>query len=385
MITKEAFLTLYEKFKAGQCTPEEIDLLENYRDEMHLLEDDWVDDQEKQDVKSRIWQRLEQSRQAPVKKLRNSLWFKVAAIVFVVLSAGIAFINYHRDSTPVAIAKNSKALQHNAIKPGSNKAYLTIAGGKTIILSDAHNGHLATQAGISVNKAKDGLLTYHAAEAANNENSSLGDLNTITTPRGGQYQLVLTDGTKVWLNAASSLKYPVAFNGASRTVDLTGEAYFEVAKNKAKPFIVKANGSSIEVLGTHFDVSAYSDDKTVTTTLLEGSVRLSKGSASRMLIPGQKGVSVNGKDAISVQQADIDQAIAWKNGLFLFKNADIYTIMKQASRWYDVDITYSGNLKNQEYGGKLSRYNNISELLQNLELTGNVHFQIEGRRITVMQ
>lgn len=382
MISKEAFLKLYEKFRAGQCTPEEIELLENYRDGMYLLKDNWIDSQEKEDTKNRIWQRLEQERQAPVKKLHNNVWLKIAAVVFIVLSIGIAFIKHHRNSIPIAIVRNSNTVQQNVIKPGGNKAYLTIAGGKTITLSDAHNGHLTTQAGINISKTKDGLLIYNAE---GDGNSRSGDLNTITTPRGGQYQLVLTDGTKVWLNAASSLKYPVAFNGTSRTVDLVGEAYFEVAKNKTKPFIVKAKGSSIEVLGTHFDISAYNDDKTVTTTLLEGSVRLSKGSVSTMLSPGEKGISVNGKDAISVQQADIEQAIAWKNGLFLFKNVDIYTIMKQASRWYDVDIAYSGNLKNQEYGGKLPRYDDISELLQNLELTGNIHFQIEGRRITVMQ
>jgi transmembrane sensor len=385
MLTKEEFVLLYEKNQNGQCTPHEIELLNNYQDELFLLGDDWEDTvEEKQIVHNRIWQRLEQSRNIRIKTSKNYTWLKVAAILLVTLSAGIGFIKYRQTNVQQVFSKITPVGKQSQIIPGGNKAFLTMADGKTITLTTAKNGQLATQAGIQVNKTKDGMLVYQVA----NTNAPQTDpkaVNIITTPRGGQYLVVLADGTKVWLNSVSSLRYPVAFNGNTRSVELTGEGYFEVAKNKQKPFIVKANGNNIEVLGTHFDISAYSDDKAVTTTLLEGSVRLSKGKVTTMLSPGQQGVSVNGRADINVQDADTEQAIAWKNGLFLFKNTDIRTIMKQASRWYDVDVDFLDNLKDKEFGGKISKFKDISELMHNLELTGTIHFKVEGRRITVMQ
>ncbi|MES2063713.1 MAG: FecR domain-containing protein [Bacteroidota bacterium] len=385
MLTKEEFVLLYEKYETGQCTPAEIELLNNYQDELYLLGDNWEDaEEEKQIVHDRIWQRLKQSRNLPIKKSKNYTWLKVAAILLVTLSIGIGFVKYQQNNTQQAFTQITPANKQPQIIPGSNKAFLTTADGKTITLTDAKNGQLATQAGMQVNKTKDGMLVYQVA-GANSPQTDPDAVNIITTPRGGQYMVILADGTKVWLNSVSSLRYPVAFNGNTRSVELTGEGYFEVAKNKQKPFIVKANGNNVEVLGTHFDISAYSDDKAVTTTLLEGSVRLTKGTVTTMLSPGQKGVSVNGRADINVQDADTEQAIAWKNGLFLFKNTDIRTIMKQASRWYDVDVDFLDNLKDKEFGGKLSKYKDISELMHNLELTGTIHFKVEGRRITVMQ
>jgi hypothetical protein len=385
MLTKDEFVLLYEKYETGQCTPAEIELLNNYQDELYLLSDSWEGaEEEKQIVHDRIWQRLKQSRNLPIKRIKNYTWLKVAAILLVTLSLGIGFVKYQHSNTQQVLTQIVPVNQSSQIVPGGNKAFLTMADGETITLSDAKNGQLATQAGIQVNKTKDGMLVYQHANT-NNTQTDPNAVNIITTPRGGQYMVILADGTKVWLNSVSSLRYPVAFSGNIRSVELTGEGYFEVAKNKQKPFIVKANGNNIEVLGTHFDISAYSDDKAVTTTLLEGSVRLSKGNVTTMLSPGQQGISVNGRADINVQDADTEQVIAWKNGLFLFKNTDIRTIMKQASRWYDVDVDYLDNLKDKEYGGKLSKFKDISELMHNLELTGTIHFKVEGRRITVMQ
>ncbi|WP_158557191.1 FecR family protein [Mucilaginibacter conchicola] len=385
MLTREEFVQLYEKYQAGQCTPDEIVLLNNYRDEMHLLDDEFdMAADEKQQMKNRIWQRLEESRSLQPVASKSYTWLKVAAVLLVFLSAGIAFIKYQQKDAAPFIAASEQASQPH-IAPGGNKAFLTMANGKTIVLTDAKNGQLGTQAGMRVSKTKDGLLVYSAATATTGTATDANAMNTVSTPRGGQYQVILADGTKVWLNSVSSLKYPVSFDGNTRTVELAGEGYFEVAKNKNKPFIVKANGNSIEVLGTHFDISAYSDDRTVTTTLLEGSVRLRKGDATAMLIPGQQGISVSGSEGFNVQEANTEQAIAWKNGLFMFSNADIRTIMKQASRWYDVDVEYLDNLKGKEFGGKISRYKDISELMHNLELTGTIHFKVEGRRVIVMQ
>jgi len=384
---KEEFVLLYNKFQLGQCTPEEIELLNSYQDELNLLDDSWDNAAEdKQMVHDRIWQKLNQSRNLPTKKAKKYPWLKIAAMLLVTLSAGVGIIKYRQNKVEQVVAKAPESNKQPLILPGGNKAFLTMADGSTIALTDARNGRLATQAGLQVSKAKDGMLIYHFAkentgDVADNESA----FNTITTPRGGQYQVVLADGTKVWLNAASSLRFPVAFTGKTRNVELTGEGYFEVAKNKVKPFIVKANGTDVEVLGTHFDISAYSDDKTVTTTLLEGSVRLVKADVTTMLVPGQQGISLNGGREINVQRADIEQTMAWKSGFFMFKNTYIRDIMKQASRWYDVEVDFQDNLKDKEYGGKISKYKDISELLRNLELTGTIHFKVEGRRVTVMQ
>ncbi|OOQ57129.1 FecR family protein [Mucilaginibacter pedocola] len=383
---KEEFIALYKKFQEGQCTPQEIEQLESYRDEMQLMGDTWENDAEdEQAVRNRVWARLHQNmeRPAPQQLPRKYTWLKVAALLLLATSVGVGLVKYNNNKAEQLAAKADLPVKPAAILPGGNKAVLTMADGTTIALTDAKNGKLATEQGMQVSKAKDGVLVYSASgNAATNAEVAI---NTITTPRGGQYQVELADGTKVWLNAASSLRFPAAFKGKTRSVELTGEGYFEVAKNKSMPFIVKANGTNVEVLGTHFDVSAYGDDKTVTTTLLEGSVRLVKEGRTAMLIPGQQGVSVNGAAAINVQQADVEQTMAWKSGFFLFRNTYIRDIMKQASRWYDIDVEFEQGLQNKEYGGKISRYKDISELLKNLELTGTIHFKVEGRRITVMQ
>ncbi|MBK0379720.1 FecR family protein [Mucilaginibacter segetis] len=386
MLNKEEFVLLYEKYQAGLCSPAEIELLNNYRDELSLLDSNWnkSNPEDEQTVHDRIRQRLDKNRGYVYEsKTGNYKWLKVAAILLITLSVGIGFIKYNSSSKQTNILKVAQKRPSSSINPGGNKAFLTVADGSTIALTDAKNGQLTTQAGVPINKTKDGVLVYHAANKLN-ANTHYA-INTITTPRGGQYMVVLADGTKVWLNSVSSLKYPVTFNGNTRTVELTGEGYFEVAKNKEKPFIVNANGTSVKVLGTHFNISAYSDDKTVTTTLLEGSVKLSKADKEAMLVPGQQGISVNGNSAINVQNADTEQAVAWKNGFFLFRDTDIKDIMKQAARWYDVDIDYAGNLNNKKYGGKISKYKDISELMNNLELTGTIHYKIDGRRVTVMQ
>ena len=196
--------------------------------------------------------------------------------------------------------------------------------------------------------------------------------------------MVLSDGTKVWLNAASSLKFPSSFIGRNRTVELTGEAYFEVAKNKEMPFIVKFNDANIEVLGTHFDIKAYNDEETK-ATLAEGSIRISKNSQQKILVPGQQVVVSKEEGNLEVSQANMDEALAWVNGYFIFHDASIENIMKTVARWYDVDVTYAAVIKNKKFGGRVSKYKNISDLLKNIELTGTIHFKVEGRRVTVIQ
>ncbi|WP_255486825.1 FecR family protein [Mucilaginibacter sp. SP1R1] len=384
MITKNEFLALYEKYNNGLCTPAEKELLDNYRDEISLLEDGWDNDLAKEDdVHNRIWQKLSDSRKIvklPERKVNKYRWLQVAAILLIALFAGLLLVEkYKTASAPITLSTKTKPLD---ILPGGNKAYLTMADGSRIILNDAKNGNLVSKPGITVSKTQNGTLVYSFSKAPA---TAEPEFNTITTPRGGQYQIVLEDGTKVWLNAASSIRFPQAFTGKQREVELSGEAYFEVAKNKAKPFIVQANGTQIQVLGTHFNINAYNDDNNITTTLLEGSVRMTSGASVVMLIPGQQGVAVKSGEAIKISTADMQQTMAWKNGLFVFHDANIVDIMKQVSRWYDVDVEYQGDVQNNEFGGTISKYKNITDLLNIMELTRSIHYKFEGRRVIIMK
>ena len=200
-------------------------------------------------------------------------------------------------------------------------------------------------------------------------------------PPGQQYEVVLPDGTHVWLNAASSIKFPTAFTGAVRKVELMGESYFEVAKNRVMPFIVSVNQTEIEVLGTHFNVMGYAEEGSTNTTLLEGSVKIRKGGSSKTIIPGQQARVTNN---IQVAEVNTDEVIAWKNGKFSFNDEDIHSIMNQIVRWYDLEVVYMPGVTNQKFGGEISRYKNVNEILKKLELTQTIHFKQEGRRIIVM-
>ena len=308
-------------------------------------------------------------------------WLKIAVAALVFFTAGI-FITLHHKTTTVQIreANNSKP---QIILPGSQKAILTIANGKIIVLGNANNGTLVKTGVSSVVKTRNGQIVYQTKAGANVANNSVG-YNTLTTPKGGEYQVILPDGTKVWLNAASSITYPTAFIGNERHVELSGEAYFEVTKNKFKPFYVDMNKVQVKVLGTHFNIAAYVDDEAITATLLEGSVQITKNNQQSLLKPGQQAVMDNNNNNITVSEANIDDAIAWKNGYFIFNDDNITSIMKKLSRWYDVDVDYRGKFDDQKFGGTFYRSKSITELTQYLEMVGKIHFKITGRRITVM-
>jgi len=307
-------------------------------------------------------------------------WLRAAAAILIFCTAGLLFIrqlNFQRNA--VKLVKRTSV----QIVPGGQNAKLTMANGKVIVLANAANGVLANIGGNKIIKRNAGQIVYDD-KAASQADVQTG-YNTLTTPRGGEYQVVLPDGSKVWLNAASSITYPTQFTGNERRVKLTGEAYFEVAKNKAKPFYVTMNDVQVRVLGTHFNISAYGDDEAVTATLLEGSVQISKNKSLSLLKPGQQAVINYNTDDISVSDANIEDAMAWKNGYFIFNDDNITGIMKKVSRWYNVDVYYSADLNDQKFGGAYYRNKNIGELLQYLEMIGKIHFKIEGRRITVMK
>jgi transmembrane sensor len=310
--------------------------------------------------------------------MHPSLKYAVAVIFIAALGAYI-YMNRHQ-KTDVAVVKPVAPTQTDLL-PGGNKATLTLADGKAIILDNAANGNLATQGETKIIKTADGELAYAGQ-------NSVTDVyyNTISTPKGGQYQLTLSDGTKVWINAASALRFPTAFKGNERLVELIGEAYFEVAKNAQMPFIVKTKtGINVQVLGTHFNVMSYADEKETKATLIEGLVKVSNGVSVAMLRPGQQALSSTENTSAGIQvnkEADIEEAIAWKNGIFQFNNADLYTIMRQIARWYDVSIRYEGQMPEKRFSGTISRNLKASELLSGIEFIG-VKFKIDGRQIVV--
>jgi ferric-dicitrate binding protein FerR (iron transport regulator) len=260
--------------------------------------------------------------------------------------------------------------------PGGSKAVLTLADGRKIELDSSQPGKLAQEGDVSVVNHQTSVLSY-------NTGNGQGPVvyNTLSTPRGGQYQLQLADGTKVWLNASSTISYPVEFREPERTVTISGEAYFEVAKNTAKPFKVITKKGTIEVLGTHFNVMAYDDEKTMNTTLLEGSVKVRSGSAHTLMSPGWQ-TQVPEIGHVHMEQVAVEDVMAWKNGQFNFSSNDVPTIMRQVARWYDVDVTYKGKIPDGHFSGIVNRDMKIDTVLKIMQ-EGGIRFNIEGHKIIV--
>lgn len=392
-MTKYIAKELIEKYTHGTCNEEEQAIVESW----HLKELEGKTFRPKtvqiEAAYKNIWQGIRskaEDKERLVLKKSGYRYAAIAATILIALSAGLIFIKdkLTRPTVTELLVKSGKDFV-----PGGNKATLTLADGSRISLTDALNGELAKQAGVSITKTRNGQLVYEidrqpALRSGLNKGEQL--LNTISTPRGGQYQVALPDGSKVWLNAESSLKYPVDFNTAARRVELTGEAYFEVAKQgisgQRVPFIVVTAQQEIEVLGTHFNVSSYIDEPVTKTTLLEGSVNVLQRSTrnSRLLKPGEQSRVSISQSAPSLTIPDIEREMAWKNGLFIFKDEPIETIVKDLSRWYDVDISFEGKPANLSYVGMVSRSKNISAVLKILESAGGLHFKIEGRKIIIM-
>ncbi len=334
-----------------------------------------------------VWDRVQQSIQGTADNMPGGTvlvrpgsfyrrwWAAAAAVLFLVF--GLWF--YSRETSDVR-RETAVGPKVQDIVPGGDKAVLTLADGRKVILDSAENGALTKQGNVTVIKLDGGRLAY---QPSSSPSASALTYNTITTPRGGQYQLVLADGTQVWLNAASSLRFPTAFAGKERRVELTGEGYFEVAHDAATPFHVQVNDMEVQVLGTHFNINSYSDEPFVKTTLLEGSVRVRSGTQEAVLKPGQQAqLQTTSHKLQTTNNVDVEQVMAWKNGLFVFNRADIETILRQAARWYDVDVEYRGKI-NETFSGGLPRSENISQLLKIFEATGKVNFIINGKKIMV--
>lgn len=304
----------------------------------------------------------------------------VASIALIISFGLFAWFQYNTvDKRTENRIVQVKEFEKNDILPGSDKAILTFDDGSEVILDNSKNGTLRKQGETSILKPENGQLVYESKQSA----IAQPRYNTITTPKGGQYQVVLSDGTKVWLNAASSLRFPLVFSENERKVEMTGEVYFEVAKNAKKPFKVISDGQVIEVLGTHFNVMAYPNEKATKTTLLEGSVKVSKNERSTILEPGQQAkVGFNNGIFRTINDVSLEEELAWKNGYFQFNNASLEVIMRQIERWYDVDIQYIGKVPDEHFTGKLQRNTNLSNVLKILSMS-EVQFKIEGKKIII--
>jgi transmembrane sensor len=359
---KEAYLILVEKIANGTATAAEIAQYQASFDAFQEAELDWA--MEGLDPVALEQESLRRFHQQYLQKPRRhfALWSGIAASLLLMLGSLFLF----QPATPDIL-----------IEAGGNKAVLIDGSGKSINLSHTKNGLII----------KDGKFNYDDGSEVGQQEQIPKEF-TLSTPRGGQYQVTLPDGTRVWLNAASSLKFPTAFAGLkSREVDLTGEAYFEVTKDPEKPFIVKTAAQQVRVLGTHFNIQAYAGEREEKTTLLEGSVRVdivndNAKSSTLVLKPGQQSI-LRGQQ-LQVIKVDPSMAVDWKNAFFVFDHDQLEDILKKVARWYDVEIIYlDQRVKKEIFSGRISRSEKVTEVLKKLSLTGAVKFEIEGRRVSV--
>jgi transmembrane sensor len=315
----------------------------------------------------------------PMRRTTHSIWKTVAAAVAVTAVVGTGAWFMLKKGTPkqVATVQPVERGTQNDVTPGGYKAQLVLSDGSTIELDSAGIGKLAQQGNMQVMNA-DGQLLYKKDAA--NETTTL--YNTLKTGRGQMYPVKLSDGSAVWLNSSSSIRFPVAFNEQERRVEITGEAYFEIAHNDRKPFTVSVNGMTVQVVGTVFNINSYTDEGSMKTTLLKGAVKVKQGNQQVMIKPGEQAEVVENK--IKVKPADVEHAVAWKEGIFDFKDDNLYTIMRQISRWYDVDVVFEGNLPNKKISGGMYRNSNLSEVLKILEGL-KVNFEIKGKTLIIKE
>jgi transmembrane sensor len=342
---------------------------------------------EAENAKETVWKKIEGATleatpviSFPVQHTKKYRYLAAAVTTAAILTT-VAYFWLQNKSRPVATPIAQTTI--NDVQPGGNKAILKLSDGKTIVLDNAQNGLLAEQGSVQIEK-QEGQLSYSPSAT-----TTTVSYNTLATPAGGQFQIKLPDGTRVWLNASSSITYPTAFVGKERRVTITGEGYFEVAKDAHKPFKVTVQSTAgekrpaeVEVLGTHFNINAYDDEAAVKTTLLEGKVKIAKEQSTAILKPGQQ-AQINEQGILQVKDnASMEEVVAWKNGEFLFQSADISTLMRQVARWYDIEISYPDGKPKDKFSGKIGRNVNLSQLLKILEYS-EVRFELKGRTLVV--
>lgn len=379
-MNKDQIKELSEKLVAGIASEEEIQLYNRFLDSYVSDKEAWDESLHGNKNEMEILIKNGIFKKAGIRRSAYRMtWFKMAAaaaIVLIISSVSFFMINNRNQKQQIAVDPVYNKIKID-IAPGQTGAILTLANGQNILLDSAVNESLAQQGSVSVIK-KNGRLIYN-----NKGNTSGIVFNTITTPKGRQFNIVLADGSKVWLNAASSITFPTAFVGKERKVTITGEAYFEVAHNAEMPFIVEKGSTSVLVLGTHFNVNAYDDESEISVTLMEGAVNVKNGSNNNFIKPGQQAqIRQDGKIKL-LNDVDVDNVVAWKNGRIQFQGANIEKVMRQMSRWYDVEIVYDKKLDDLFYAD-IPRMTMLSDVLKALELSRKVHFKIEGNKVLVI-
>lgn len=402
-------LQLLERFENKTASAEEVEILFEYLDDNALdpeiqaslmsrmqkympLQEDldyWKNRLEGKQLAEKILALLPEKGNKPVvlqpriSFFRNFIRYAAAILLVLGPVTYFFFIQKGNDGQLASVSSKAPSAQIRDIAPGSNKAVLTLSDGSSIILDTTASGVVAEQAGTNVRKLADGRILYEY-ESEKNITAPLVLYNTMSTPRGGQYQLTLTDGTKVWLNAASSITFPTVFSEKERRVSVTGEVYFEVAKNPKKPFKVDINDKvEINVLGTHFNVNAYNDETSVNTTLIEGSLDVNVNGSSQRLNPGQQ-AQVRETNIRLVREINTQQVIAWKDGAFSFNKDNFDAVLRQISRWYDVEIVYEHGVPDRVFSGKMGRNLALSQIL-NFFKEIDVNLKIQGNKIIVMK
>jgi ferric-dicitrate binding protein FerR (iron transport regulator) len=390
---------LFNRYKANVATPEDLAFLEIWyiehnKDFSRVLSDIEVTER-LAEVKSKL--PIDNPIELPTMKAGVRLWpgLVAAASLLIAMITVFYFMSYSKSEIEVL----REAAVNAGITPGGNKAILTLANGKKIVLTDATNGKIVNESGITVTKAADGKIIYKVSNTEVHSEKTVIKWNTIETPKGGQYQIVLPDGSNVWLNAQSTLRFPSVFSSRIRKVEITGEAYFEIAKKympqtaERVPFVVVSDLQEIEVLGTQFNVNSYKDEEAVKTTLLEGSVMIrypkstndqARGIDAKSLVlkPGQQS-NMTKSGNVKVNTMNVQEAVDWQKGYFEFHDENVYQIMRQIARWYDINVVYESGLPMNGMGGSLSRFQDVSKVLEIMQSTGLVKFKIEGKKIYV--
>ena len=394
---KEQFEQLVHKYIAGtiaeaenaelktlleqETYTQELDRIfrESYRESEEAALNNWSDNDRQVFVNKLMEKARSRENEAPVRRLH---WLKYAAAAVLLLTFGtMAYLWTRQEKESTAIAKTEQPSEKTEIAPGGEKAFLQLADGRIIQLDNAAKGQVAEQGGVEVVKLAGGQIVYRVKSLKNKQVM----WNTMSTPRGGQYQLILPDGTHVWLNAASSITYPTAFTGNKREIKIKGEVFLEVVKDKQKPFFVNiSDQSTIRVLGTSFNINSYDNEENITTTLVEGSIRINE---HIVLQPGQQAVQLKDRASshdIVVSEADVEKATAWKNGWFNFNGANLYDVMRQLERWYDIDVKYEGDIPQLTFKGKMDKGVTLTGML-NIFSALNYKFKtrLEGRTLIV--
>lgn len=381
-------VSLLKKYLSGTCTAMETEQVNQWFDSMDGVPEHiaGLSEEQRMLMETRVFERIlhhidakgpQNVRSLPKKSIYSWRILVAAASILLFLSIVVIWMQH-----PLSLSRKKihNSDQSVSIGPGGNKAVLTLGDGSSLVLAEANLGTVADQQNVSVVKTAEGELSY---KNSTGNNSSEIAYNTITTPVGGKYRVILPDGSKVWLNSKSSLRFPTSFTGAERRVQMTGEVYFEVVKNQKQPFKVQSGGTEISVLGTHFDVMAYEDEAEQKTTLLEGSIHLSSGKFSTLLKPGQQastavsGIQVN-------NNTDLEGVMAWRNNLFIFKDMEIKEIARQISRWYDVQVVFKGTPSKILYTGTISKDAELSEILSMLQFTG-LKYELNKRLLTIIE